>query len=727
TEFLYANRPSVLDEVDRGLSTLARVADVVPGAYLALRQALARYFPASGIELGAVLRFGTWMGGDRDGNPAVTWEVTAATLTKLRRAAVEMHLEWCRRLYGYLTMACHRANRSDVLSERVREALVRWPAATNFVTRTDSAEPYRRWLRVVEWRLLRTLEDRLDLPPVDGAYRDGRELEADLDGLRAGLSQEEDPHPLSQEVQRWHDLTRCFGLHLASLDIRQDSRVYREVMTEVLVAAGITTAQDDSHELVRREVLSRTLGFDGHLDADRLTPIARDTLRLYELVHRAVVRWGADCLGGSIVSLTSAPSDVLSVLWLWRRAWGVAQGKGEPTADRDLHIVPLFEKIDDLHRAPQTFRAILAEPAYAEYLTGQQRRQWIMIGYSDSTKDGGYVAANWGLYQAQAALHRVASEHGLHVTFFHGRGGSLGRGGGPAARGILSLPPESLQGALRLTEQGEVLSERYDDPEIASRHLEQVTWAVLRSASRRVKPPTAAWLSKMEILAKTSRDAYRALVDQPGFIQYFSATTPLEVIEDLPIASRPARRTGGRTLDDLRAIPWVFAWTQNRCLIPAWYGLGTALETSRGESPRNWETLRTMYQDWSFFRAMIDNACLALAKADMFVAEQYARLEGESGIREPIWSRILSEFQRTRQQVLDLVGGEELLAEIPWFQRSIEVRNPYVDPLNLIQIEFLRRQRDDSRGHAETPAMQSLRDLLRLTVQGVASGMRTTG
>jgi phosphoenolpyruvate carboxylase len=319
----------------------------------------------------------------------------------------------------------------------------------------------------------------------------------------------------------------------------------------------------------------------------------------------------------------------------------------------------------------------------------------------------------------------AAAARGVKLTFFHGRGGSLGRGGGPAARGILSLPSETLDGSLRLTEQGEVLAERYDDTEIARRHLEQVTWATLVASSVRRTEPKPEWTALAAGMAERSWAVYRELVDQPGFIGYFSQTTPIDDIENLPIASRPSRRRGERTLDDLRAIPWVFAWTQSRCMIPAWYGLGTALSEVKYTDRHGWQAVCDMYRQWPFFQATIDNATLALAKADMYIAQRYSELAADDDARRRIWQRIASECDRARQAVLDIVGGGELLATTPWFQRSIEARNPYVDPLNLIQIEFMRRRRagDD----ASPAAADRHRDLLRLCVQGIAAGMRTTG
>jgi len=419
---------------------------------------------------------------------------------------------------------------------------------------------------------------------------------------------------------------------------------------------------------------------------------------------------------------------MLGVLWLWR--W--AQSEQLSTQDAtcfvvrpELRIIPLFEKIGDLQRAPQTLAAILDQPAYRAHLSKQGGRQIVMVGYSDSTKDGGYLAACWGLFRAQSGLAVAAAERGVQITFFHGRGGSLGRGGGPAARGIISLPNASLDGTLRLTEQGEVLAERYDDPQIAFRHLEQVTWATLVGSALPRTRVSDDWMQLIEGLSETSHAAYRELVGLPGFIDFFSTATPIDEIEQLPIASRPAHRRGERSLDDLRAIPWVFSWTQNRLLIPAWYGLGTALAERFERDPAAVAALGALYREWPFWQATIDNAALALVKADLEIAANYQKLVPNEATRTAIWDRIAAEFVRTRECLVQLMEVTDLLAGTPWLQQSIGVRNRYIDPLNLMQIELLRRRRQ--LPESETTQREQLRDLLRLTVQGIAAGMRTTG
>lgn len=725
TEFLRPMRPSVLEEVARGLSIMPRLWIVVPAIYQSLRQALAREYPGEKFELPRFLRFGSWMGGDRDGHPDVTWDITERTLVWLRDTAIDRHLECCRKVYDFLSVAELDLAEDHELARLVDEAEQKWPEFAATLERVAPHEMYRRWIKLIDWRLKQsrcaTMADQI----VEGAYRDGPELARDVDRMITALEARHGHLAEASEVQGWLDLTRVFGLNLTRLDVRQDATRYREVMTELLKATGVCEDFAALEEPQRQAVLVESMGTAKPVDEEKLAPLTRETLQLFRMLRRGVERFGPDCIGAHVISMTRWASDMLTVLWLWRRACAEG-GACEETLKYGLRIAPLFEKIGDLKAAPQVMTEILGQKVYADHLKAQENRQIVMVGYSDSTKDGGYLAACWGLDQAQDLLHRTAEQLGVSLTFFHGRGGSLGRGGGPAARGILSLPPDALGGSLRLTEQGEVLAERYDDIHVAYRHLEQVTWATLVASN--IPRPTIRpeWRSQMESLAATSLQTYRELVDTPGFIEFFGEATPIEEIENLPIASRPSRRTGRRTLNDLRAIPWVFAWTQNRCLIPAWYGLGHALSQVKYNDRAGWQTVLEMYRQWPFFQATIDNAATALAKADMYVGQCYSELCTNGEQRQQIWMMIASERDRSRQTILDIVGGSELLSSTPWFQGSIEVRNPDVDPLNLIQIELLRRRRK-LNGGADDAEHQRLRDLLRLSVQGVAAGMRTTG
>lgn len=736
TEFLRPGRPTVREEVQRGLSIVPRLWEVVPQVCESLRRAVHTAYPSETLELGPVLRFGSWIGGDRDGNPNVTTDVTAQTLLWLRETAIGQHLNHCRQMYDFLSISVREGESGAELLQKLTDAVANWPELAERLEKVAAPELYRRWITVIQWRLERSLPQAAFEPRSAGAYRGREEFLSDLRLMSTSLREHHGQLLLENEVQRWIDEAQVFGLHLASLDVRQDSRRHSEVMTDILSAIGVVADYDQRPEVERQALLSQSMPWNKPIPEAGLAPLTRDTLQLFRLLRRTVDVFGPEAIGGHVISLTQAPSDVLTVVWLWqwacvesgRKDFTDKQGDNRDHAassDGDLRIIPLFEKIDDLRHATETFTAVLAHPVYARHLAAQGNRQVVMVGYSDSTKDGGYLAACWGLYQAQSALARVARDADIRLTFFHGRGGSLGRGGGPAARGILSLPREAQDGTLRLTEQGEVLAERYDDVQIAYRHLEQVSWAMLLASTEQGEAPSPDWIKIMEEIAQRAFQVYRELVDLPGFMTYFTEATPIEAIEDLPIGSRPARRRGERTLTDLRAIPWVFAWTQNRCMIPAWYGIGTALTDVKYRDRRDWQTLCEMYREWPFFQATIDNASLALAKADMYIAQRYSELCQDADVRHRVWRAIASEYDRSRQALLDLIGGSALLGSTPWFQSSVEVRNPYIDPLNLIQIELLRRRRalpDDAVEEHE-----KLRDLLRLTVQGIAAGMRTTG
>ncbi len=716
TEFLRPMRPTVMEELERGLSIMPRLFEVVPGVFQSMRRAFAAAYPGEELPPRTFLRFGNWVGGDRDGHPDVTADVTEKSLLALRDTAINRQLDLARQVFDFCTVSGRDLGPHDPLSKALAKAVKQWPELDAALARVAPGEIDRRWVKTIEWRLTNSRCRTLAEPLPPGAYKGSEDLIADLDLLYAHLVKKHGdilPHSI---VQHWIDLSRVFGLNLMALDVRQDARRYREVMTEIFAQMG-TADFGKLPEPDRQAVLLKSMESGGPIQEDALSPLGQDTLRLFRLLSDALDRFGPESIGGHVISMTRYPSDVLTVLWLFKRA---CRERGRAAGfSRTLRIIPLFEKIGDLQEGPTTLASILDLAEYGKDL----KRQTVMVGYSDSTKDGGYLAASWGLYKAQDELQKVAAQRGVKLTFFHGRGGSLGRGGGPAARGILSLPPDALGSSLRLTEQGEVLAERYDDVQIAARHLDQVTWATLVASNIPAAPVRPEWLAMMESLAERSLKVYRDLVDQPGFIRFFEEASPIEEIENLPIASRPSRRTGQRTLADLRAIPWVFSWTQNRCMIPAWYGLGTALSDVKYRDRAGWQLICEMVRLWPFFQATIENAALALVKADMSIAQRYSELCTADEHRETIWRLIATEYDRSRQALADIAGPHDLFGGA-WLKQSLDNRNPYIDPLNLMQIEFLKRRRALA---ADAEGQESLRDLLRLTVQGIAAGMRTTG
>jgi phosphoenolpyruvate carboxylase len=725
TDILRERRPTVLEELDRSLFFYTTLWHVVPQLYRDLQEALDTWYASSGLMAAPFLRFGTWIGGDRDGNPFVTADVTASALARLRREALEQHARQCRRIRRSLSVSSQRVPMTAALTQALADACRRWPEVAPAVEVIAPLEPYRRWLRVVQWRIERALASAPDADPPPGAYADSSELLDDLRIVRECLRAHRGGGVLAAPIDDWIWQVCVFGFHVARLDVRQHVGAYRRVMTDLLRAIGAASDYAACTEEERQRILHDTMPCgDPFTRVAQLGDDTRDTLALFRLLARTVRRGGAGALGAQVVSMTHQPSDILAVVWLGQ--WAARQ-EGLPDDRLPMPIAPLFETIDDLERAPAVLDALLRDPAYARHVAQDAGRQIVMIGYSDSTKDGGYLAACWMTWRAQTALQQAAARHGVRPIFFHGRGGALGRGGGPAARSILSLPPRSVEGAVRLTEQGEVLAERYDDPAIAHRHLEQITWATLLVSAEADAPVDPAWIARMEDLTHRSLAAYRALVDEPGFIDYFVEATPIDEIERLPIGSRPVRRSGERTLGDLRAIPWVFSWTQNRHLLPAWYGLGTAIDDAIAADAGALALLRQMYRSWPFFTATIDNAALALAKADMDIARLYTALVRDAGSRAAIWHLVSSEHRRSAAAVLRVMDEPDLLAGVPWLRRSIDVRNRYVDPLNVIQIAQFARVRALAASGTGDAALDAARQQIRLTIQGIAAGLRTTG
>lgn len=729
-------RPTVMEEVNRSLFLFDSLWRVVPRLYRELEEGLERYFPGRGVRAPRFLHFGTWIGGDRDGNPHVDTAVTAQTIDVLRRDALTRHLEECRAAYRHLSMSERRVRTGPAVEEALTRTLKRWPQLAGRLEAVSQYETYRRWLTAIRWRLEQSMES-LDCGEfLAGTYARGAELEADVELLVSSLTGHLAEAVVESFVRNWVYRIRAFGLHTARLDIRQESSAYALVVGEVLRAAGVSDDYAGLDEAGRQQILSETMGLEAAFDVDLLSATTRDTLQLFLLLARLTRSRGDEILGAHVVSMTHRPSDLLVVLWLSR--WAAArvseqEGATEPGEVGDgmggSGIVPLFETVDDLENAPAILEAILDHPGYAEQLRRRGSVQTVMIGYSDSTKDGGYLTASWKLYRAQSALYELAEGRGVRLIFFHGRGGSLGRGGGPAARSIRSLPPRTVAGSIRMTEQGEVLAARYDDDDIAFRHLEQITSATFLVEAETANRPDDEWLRIMDEVSAAALTTYRHLVERPAFVEYFLTTTPIAEIESLPIGSRPSRRGGqGRreSLSELRAIPWVFAWTQSRLLIPAWYGMGSGLTRWAEANDNGWEKLQEMYRSWPFLRATVDNAELALAKADVDIAQQYAQLMEDEQMREQVWPLIAAEFERSRDAVLALSGNTALLTGVPWLQSSIQQRNPNVDPLNMVQVNLLRRLWDLADVGDES-AEEILRDLIRLSIQGISAGMRTTG
>jgi phosphoenolpyruvate carboxylase len=714
TDDVRPDAPTVRDEIEHSLYFLkGSIRDVAPRIHGDVERALHRHYDAA-AEVPVFLRWRTWIGGDRDGNPNVTPGVTRHALERLRRTALEMHRDELRQLREELSIS----DRFTAASPALQQAL----AQLEHSGAADGAtgrEPYRRLIAAIERRLEEQLTAAAPTAPAYGAAEYIRDLEV----IRTAL-QECGLGDLARHgrVARMLVLARTFGFHTAALDVRQHSAVHEETVAAMLAAAGIAGDYATLDESARVAVLERELRNPRPLlpPGTRLPDVARDMLDTFELMRDALRR-DPDCIGSFIISMTHTMSDMLEPLLIAKEA-GLLHVR-QDGLDSMLDVVPLFETIGDLEAAADLMRALFASATYRLQLAARDGFQEIMLGYSDSNKDGGYWMANWALHRAQQQLGAVCREHDIAFRLFHGRGGSVGRGGGRANLAIAALPRAAHNGRLRITEQGEVISFRYGMAGLAHRHTEQLVSALLlataRAADADVAEDLQAW-PLMDEIATASMRAYRDLIDAPGFWEWYVDTTPIQQISRLPIASRPVSRKNAAEVafEDLRAIPWVFAWTQTRYIVPGWYGIGRALKAVLDDGEAL-QTLQRLYREWPFFAAVVNNAQRELARARLEIAARYADLVED---RAAYHERIDAEYVDTRAALLRITTQAELLDDNPVIRRSIELRNPYTDVLNLLQVELLRRYRA-----AAEPERTELRQLLFLSINGIAAAMQSTG
>ncbi len=730
TDEVRASRPTVLDEVRNGLWYFSEsLFDIVPEIYRSLHQALAQAYPGCSFHVPSFLRFGSWIGGDRDGNPYVTTAVTAETFRMHQELARQRHSHALLRLISELSLSGRRAHLTAALEQFLDEHRDRYSLLAQALARRNQDEPYREALSFIAHRLgAHVPQERAPGPagPDDpwprSGYDRGSELLADLKLIAESLQANTDTLLAERRLAPLLRQVETFGLHTAALDIRQHSAEHEAIVAELLRVAGIApdyAALPEADKAALLNHLLETATFPS-IQPSALSDLAAEAVGLFRLLRR-IHDENPEALGYYLISMAHQPSDILEVLWLAGLVGLFCPSRGFSGLD----IAPLFETIADLQRAPVVLESLLSTSTYRVHLQARGNQQLVQLGYSDSTKDGGYLTANWALYQAQRALAAVARRQGICLTFFHGRGGALGRGGGPTHRAILGLPPDAVEGRFRLTEQGEVIFDHFAHPVIARRYLEQVVGAVIKVSAAQPDARVSEWESVMERLSAIAYEAYRNLVyETPGFLDYFHQATPIDVITELTIGSRPARRIETERIEDLRAIPWVFAWTQSRHILPGWYGLGSALTRYGQETSGGLEKLQFLYRNWPFFQAMVDNAQMALSKADMSIAARYAQLVADHELGREIFRRIAAEYDRTRKAILAVTGQEALLDNELVLQRAIYLRNPYVDPLNLIQVGLLRRLRALPEGSAER---ERVVDALRLSIVGIAAGLKNTG
>lgn len=686
TDELRRDRPTPEDEARGGYAVIEKVLwDAMPDFLRSLDEKLQ---DVAGLGLpvdAAPVTIGSWMGGDRDGNPNVTPETTRRVVLLARWMAADLYLRDINALRDELSVA----PATPPLRERAG----------------DDPEPYRAVLRTVRDRLEAT-RDRIEMlleggVPADRPYYETAEDLADpLELCRQSLLECGMPELADGRLLDILRRVHVFGLHLVRLDLRQDAARHTDALDAITRHLGVGSYQQWDEQRRSEWLVSALKQADPAtieaLDASAEVEDVLDTCRVAAELPR-------ENLGAYVISMASAPSDVLAVEYL-QRVTG---------AERPLRVVPLFETLDDLREAGDSVRALLDIPWYLD--RAAQQGLEVMIGYSDSAKGAGLLAASWALYRAQEDLVAACDEHGVDLTFFHGRGGTVGRGGGPAHAAIGSLPPGSVNGTLRVTEQGEVIQSRFGLPGIARRSLELYATAVLEASLDPPPDPSPAWRDVMDTMAAAARDAYRDVLATDGFVDYFRAATPETEIARLNIGSRPAHRGGDGGLDTLRAIPWVFAWTQNRLILPGWLGVGEGLAAGRDKDTRG---LDEMVRSWPFLASTLDQVEMVLAKADAWVAQRYDDELVPQRLRS-LGDRLRRRYEQTVDQVKRSLGRDALLEANPVLRRSIRVRNPYVDPLNVLQVEFLwrLRQKEDDE----------IRRALHLTINGVAQGMRNTG
>jgi phosphoenolpyruvate carboxylase len=734
TDTVRAERPRVLDEVRQALDVVeSSLMDVVPRVYRTLEEAFREVYPElfgspdADFRVPALLRFGSWIGGDRDGHPQVTHAVTEEALRLQQETLLRDYLQRVAELGRHLSHARDLLRPGEPFLEALRRDAVRFPEAGG----ADEREPYRTRCRLISARLSRTLAYVGSLQPLwtvdepalpGGVYLGRRELRDELSIMAAELRRAGATAAAAGCLEDLLRMVEVFGVHLLTLDIRQHSGRHSQALEEVLAWAGVCPRYGKLSANERFDCLAHELQQTRPLIPAHLpfTPETREVIQTFRTIAAILEQQCPEAIDTYIISSTTEAAQLLEVLLLCREARLYRPAEGVSR----LNIVPLFEALEPLRQAVPIVQRLITLPVYRQHLRLRGDVQEVMIGYSDSNKESGALQSAWALYRAQRELGEIGRRTGLTVQMFHGRGGAIGRGGGPANRAILAQPRGTVAGRLRLTEQGEMIADRYGHHAIAERHLEQLLNALLQTSfptDGEAFDPTWEWT--LDRLAASACRHYRALVyETPEFLTYFEQATPIAEVSQLKIGSRPARRGGGLSIEQLRAIPWVFSWMQSRHTLPGWYGLGSAvLEYLSGGG--DLAVLQAMYQRWPFWRTLLENAQMIMAKADLTIARLYADLVEDQALAGRIFERIAAEYHRTADVILAITGQEALLEQVPVLQRSIQRRNPYVDPLSFVQLVLLKRLRGPREGE---PAEELLTAVLE-SINGIASGLKNTG
>ncbi len=741
TDEVRVHRPLVQDEIRNGLFYFREsLFKAVPAIYRNLEKAIARIYgadltPDENILVPSFLKFGSWIGGDRDGNPYVKPETTEFALRLQTREILIEYINRVSALSRVLTYSVLLCQPSAAFMESLRCDLERHGGVFADNPNRFSHEPYRRKLYIMRRRLERNLfvvTERLqgrEVADIDGGYSSEREFLNDLYLIRDSLASHDDRSIADAELKDVIRLAETFGFYLLQLDVRQDSARHTAAVAELLRYRPGAPDYLALSENERLQLLGQAIGEAQPVVFKRaaLTPETEETLHVFEVIAGMRREISPRAFGTYVISMTHAASHVMEVMFLARLA-GLA-GHSTQGWFCDIHVSPLFETIEDLTHIDQVLGTLLDNPVYAALLKVSVNMQEVMLGYSDSCKDGGILASTWNLYEAQKKIIGLTSARGVGCRLFHGRGGTIGRGGGPTHESILAQPPATVHGEIKFTEQGEVLSYKYSNTETAVYELTMGVTGLLKASRSLIQPPEKDprdYLAIMDEIARLGEQTYRDLTDRsPGVLDYFYESTPITEIGLLNIGSRPSHRAKqDRSKASIRAIPWVFGWAQSRHTLPAWYGIGHALQVWCGNEHERLAKLREMYRNWPFFRALLSNSQMSLFKADMRIAGEYAQLCTDREVSQRIYGLVREEFDRAVAQILSVATTTNLLEENPTLLLSLTGRNPYLDPLNHIQLTLLKRYRDVSLSDREREIW--LDPLLR-SINAIAAGMRNTG
>ena len=733
-------KPTVRDEVKNGLFYFnMSLFDAVPKTYKNMRAALERVYAdelqqGQTITIPNFMKFGSWIGGDRDGNPFVTVDTTEMAVQLQTRTILRRYLNDVTELSHVLTHCETVCGISQDLIDDIAQNEGQYVTAFGANPNRFSTEPYRRKLYMMRHRLednLRVSEDFFSntesKPSLGVAYETEDQFLADLNLIKASLCQNGDELIANDELQDLIRLVETFGFYLLQLDIRQESTRHSETIAELLQKLDLTDNYLEKSEEERFALLVQLLNIKSSpqiTDDLALTENTAETFAVFKLMKRLMGQISADMFGTYVISMTHEASHILEVLLLAKFA-GLCGKKIDGEWFCDIKVSPLFETIADLARIEDVMTNLLDESLYRSLLAASGDLQEVMLGYSDSCKDGGILASGWSLYKAQRSIAKLTRSRNVECRMFHGRGGTIGRGGGPTYQAIKAQPASTVDGQIKFTEQGEVLSYKYSNSETAAYELGLGVSGLLYAITNH-NSKSAEYRDMMEQFVQLGEQSYRELTEQSeGFLDYFYEATPVSEIGMMNIGSRPShRKSGDRSKNSVRAIGWVFSWAQSRQTLPAWYGIGSALESLCEGNDDNFELLQKMYHNWDFLRALFSNTQMALSKADMGIAEQYAALCKNPEVGEQVFSVIKAEHERTIKWITKLIGSNNLLEDNPTLALSFERRNPYLDPLNYIQIELLKRFRDEDKSDAEREHWRA--PLLR-TISAISTGMRNTG